>query len=170
MDAIAKRVSFSRFDSLIALNLLGRNITSNTISYLWQRHWEPKQLVQFRFSGWDVVEEIQAHESVNSMYRDAFLPTFTWGGARRAGFQAELEHLKKNLDERPTWKVHVPVLYLYGAKDRWVNDEHIDCMMNNVLPSVPRRVVKFPRGKHLLPVRESSRHVNGFLSAHVFRT
>ena len=170
MDAIAKHVSFSRLDSLLALNLVGRNLNSNAISYLWQRCWQPKQLVAFGFSGWDVVEEIHDEQSVQSMYRDAYLLTFAWGSARRAGFRAELDHLRRNLEERPKWKVHVPALYLYGGKDRWVTEEHVDCVMNAVLPGVPRRVVKFPRGKHLLPVRESSRHVNDFLQTHVFRT
>ncbi len=102
------------------------------------------------------------------MYHDHYLPTFTWGGYRRPGFHAELKHLKNNIAEQPNWKIHVPVLYLYVGQDPWITDEHIKCVMKNVKDDVPRQVVKFPKGKHLLPVQESSTLVNEFLWKYVF--
>jgi len=168
MDAISKHSSFNLLNEWISLTLFGRNITSNLISYFWNKYWRPEQLVRYGFSGWDTVEEIRTDKSVNSMYRDYYLPTFTWGNYRRSGFHAELKHLKNDLEEQPDWKVHVPVLYLYGGQDQWVTDEHIQCVMKNVKNGVFKKVVQFPKGRHLLPVKESSNLVNEFLWKHVF--
>lgn len=120
------------------------------------------------FSGSDLVEEIRNDSTVESMFRDFFLPTFTWGGYRRLGFQNELKHLKTNLSEEPQWNISVPVLYLYGGKDRWVNGEHIRCVLKKVRSDVVQKVVKFPQSKHLLPVKQSSLIINEFLWENVF--
>lgn len=168
MDAIAKYVSFNALDSGLPTFLLGQNVTSNIISWLWQRYWSAELLQRLGFSGWDLVDEIRDDATVESMYRDYYLPTFAWGGYRRKGFRTELKHLKNDLPEEPKWNIHVPVLYLYGGKDRWVNDEHIQCVMKNVKAGVTKKVMQFPRGKHLLPVKESSLAVNEFLCNYIF--
>lgn len=168
MDTIAKYVSFNAFDSGLMTFLWAQNFTSNLLSSLWQKSWRPEQMQRFGFSGPDVVEEIRSDPTVESMYRDYFLPTFTWGGYRRVGFRSELEHLKRNLPQDPQWKIRVPVLYLYGGEDRWIDEEHVRCVMNNVREGVAKKVVKFPRAKHLLPVKQSSLVVNDFLWKHVF--
>ncbi|CAF1201491.1 unnamed protein product [Adineta steineri] len=125
-------------------------------------------MIDFGFSGEDTVNEIYEDKSVESIYRDYYLRTFTWGGYRRPGFYTELKHLKNNLEEQPNWNVHVPLLYLYGAKDPWVNDKHIECVIRNMKDNIPRIVIKYPQGKHLLPIKNSSKCVNQFLWKYVF--
>lgn len=168
MDGISKRPSLNTFKTWITSNLFGRDGTSNMISFLSHRYWHPKQLVRFGFTGWDTIEEIQSDNSVEKMFREHYLRTFTWGGYRRIGTQSEIKLLKEDLDEQPNWKVHVPLLYLYGGKDRLVNDEHVQCVMNNVIDGVPKQIVRFPQSTHILPLKQSSILVNEFLRKYVF--
>ena len=168
MDAICRYVSFSFFTQYLSLTLFGLNVTSNLISYLWHRYWIPKQMVYFGFSGQDTVDEINRDKSVESIYRDYHLRTFTWGGYRRRGFRAELKRLKTDLEKEPRWKVHVPLLYLYGGQDPWITDQHIHCVTQNIEDHVPITIIQYPRGKHILPIKDSSQRVNNFLWEHVF--
>ena len=168
MDAIVRNVSFSALDSGLSTFLWAQNFTSNLFSSLWQKYWRPEQMQHFGFSGPDVVEEIRSDPTVESMYRDYFLPTFTWGGYRRSGFRTELNHLKRHCPPDPPWNIPVPVFYLYGGKDRWIDEEHLRCVMNSVQAGVVKKVLRFPQAKHLLPVKQSSLAVNDFLWTHVF--
>ena len=168
MDAISKRPSFNLFKAWITSNIIGRNITSNLISYLWHENWRPEQLVRFGFSGWDTVQEIRSDKSVDHLFREHFLRTFTWGGSRRLGLRSETRRLKYDLNEQPNWTVHVPVLYLYGGKDQLVTDEHVQHVMNNVVHGVPKQVARFSESTHVLPLKQSSILVNEFLSKYVF--
>lgn len=168
MDSIAKYVSFNFLDSSLSSTLFGRNITSNLISYLWHRYWNPQQMIRFGFSSQDTVNEIYQDKSVEILYRDYFLRTFTWGAFRRSGFHAELKRLKNDLEKEPNWKIHVPLLYVYGGKDAWVTDQHIECVIKNMNDNIPKEIVKYPQGKHLLPIKDSSQRVNQFLSKYVF--
>ncbi|KAJ3183238.1 hypothetical protein HDU85_002264 [Gaertneriomyces sp. JEL0708] len=167
MDAVTKHIHIPLAGRVVETLLLGWSPLTNPLgAYLYSVFSSERLPFPIRkFLGDDTIKEIQSDPRVAQFFH-SYIIAYTQGSSRRPGLWRDLS-LINTLEDRPDWgPIDCPMICMHGAKDSGLDMEHPKYALQ--AQAHIAEFVKFPEGKHILPLKRTSEMAMGFLWRHVF--